>query len=82
MLHLYVDDDGPGVPAEALPKLFDVFYRNDPSRKNPKQGSGLGLAIVWKAIERMEGSIRAENLPQGGLRMTMNIPLAERRKQE
>lgn len=82
MLHLYVDDDGPGVPAEALPKLFDVFYRNDPSRKNPKQGSGLGLAIVWKAIERMEGSIRAENLPQGGLRMTINIPLAERRKQE
>ncbi len=44
-LRLYVDDDGPGVPEEALPKLFDVFYRNDPSRKNPNQGSGLGLAI-------------------------------------
>ena len=80
MLRIYVDDDGPGVPIEALPKLFDVFYRNNPSRKNPKQGSGLGLAIVWKAIERMGGSICDENLPQGGLRMTIKIPLAERRR--
>ncbi len=74
---LYVDDDGPGVPAQALPKLFDVFYRNDPSRKNPNQGSGLGLAIVSKTMERMKGSIRAENLPQGGLRMVLKIPLAK-----
>ena len=80
--YLYVDDDGPGVPAEALPKLFDVFYLNDPSRKNPKQGSGLGLAIVWKAIERMRGFICAENLPQGGLRMVIEIPLEERRQME
>ena len=72
-LVLYVDDDGPGVPAQALPKLFDVFYRNDPSRKNPNQGSGLGLAIVSKTMERMKGSIRAENLPQGGLRMVLKI---------
>lgn len=68
---------GPGVPAQALPKLFDVFYRNDPSRKNPNQGSGLGLAIVSKTMERMKGSIRAENLPQGGLRMVLKIPLAK-----
>ena len=81
-LFLYVDDDGPGVPPKALPKLFDVFYRNDPSRKNPKQGSGLGLAIVWKAVERMTGAIHAENLPQGGLRMAIQIPLAERGQQE
>ena len=73
---LQVDDDGPGVPAEALSRLFDVFYRSDPSRKNPHQGSGLGLAIVAKALERMGGSICAENLPEGGLRITMKIPLA------
>ena len=73
---LQVDDDGPGVPAEALSRLFDVFYRSDPSRKNPHQGSGLGLAIVAKTLERMGGSICAENLPEGGLRITMKIPLA------
>lgn len=72
---LFVDDDGPGVPDEALPKLFDVFYRNDPSRKNPNQGSGLGLAIVWKTMERMGGTIHAENLSTGGLRMVLEIPL-------
>ena len=80
-LLLYVDDDGPGVPAEALSKLFNVFYRNDPSRKNPNQGSGLGLAIVSKTIERMGGSIHAENLPEGGLRIVLKIPLAEREKE-
>ena len=39
-IRLFVDDDGPGAPEAALPKLFDAFYRNDPSRKNPDQGSG------------------------------------------
>lgn len=38
----------PGVPEEALPKLFDAFYRSDPARKNPAGGSGLGLAIAAK----------------------------------
>ena len=77
-IRLFVDDDGPGVPEAALPKLFDAFYRNDPSRKNPDQGSGLGLAIAAKSLERMGGSIRAENRPGGGLRMTIHIPLAGR----
>lgn len=74
---LTVDDDGPGMPPEALPRLFDVFYRNDPARKNPDQGSGLGLAIVAKSMERMGGTIRAENRPQGGLRMVLRIPQTE-----
>ena len=77
-IRLFVDDDGPGAPEAALPKLFDAFYRNDPSRKNPDQGSGLGLAIAAKSLERMGGSIRAENLPGDGLRMTIHIPLAGR----
>lgn len=41
--YLSFADDGPGVPKEALPHLFEVFYRSDPSRQNPHQGSGLGL---------------------------------------
>lgn len=59
-------DDGPGVPKEALPHLFEVFYRSDPSRQNPDKGSGLGLAIVANAVQRMGGSIEAfDNKPQG-----------------
>lgn len=59
-------DDGPGVTEEALPHLFEVFYRSDPARRNPGKGSGLGLAIVANAVQRMGGSIQAfHNEPQG-----------------
>lgn len=67
-------DDGPGVPAEALPKLFDAFYRSDPARKNPAGGSGLGLAIAARTVERMGGTIAARNAPAGGLEITMILP--------
>ena len=72
-----IDDNGPGVPSEALPKLFDVFYRSDPSRNNPNKGSGLGLAITSKILERFGGSIHAENLQPKGLRIVMTIPKEE-----
>jgi signal transduction histidine kinase len=68
-------DNGPGVQAEMLPKLFDVFYRTDPSRS--KTGSGLGLAISVKIIERMGGSIHAELPPVGGLAIVINLPLLQ-----
>ena len=67
-------DDGPGVPEEALPKLFDVFYRSDPARKNPAGGSGLGLAIAAKAVQGMGGTIRACNGPNGGLAVEIILP--------
>jgi len=73
-VRLVFEDDGMGVSEEALSKLFEVFYRTDPSRSNPHQGSGLGLAITQKTIERMNGSICAENVAGGGLRMIINIP--------
>lgn len=71
---LIIDDDGPGVPPEAVSKLFDVFYRSDPSRNNPHKGSGLGLAITAKILERFGGKIWAENLSPKGLRIIMTIP--------
>jgi signal transduction histidine kinase len=67
-------DDGPGVPDEALDKLFHVFYRSDPSRTNPSGGSGIGLAITAKLIERLGGTIRSENVPGGGLAVIMVLP--------
>jgi len=67
-------DDGPGVPGETLPKLFDEFYRGDPSRSDRARGSGLGLAIVAKAAGRMGGSVSAENAEGGGLSILLTIP--------
>lgn len=67
-------DNGPGVPEDSLTKLFDVFYRSDPSRQNPSKGSGLGLAITAKIMARMNGSIRAENALGGGLRIILTLP--------
>ena len=69
-----LEDNGFGVSEEALEKLFDIFYRTDPSRSNPSKGSGLGLSITAKIIEKLGGSIRAENIPEGGLAIIMMLP--------
>lgn len=70
-------DDGVGVMKEQLPKLFDAFYRGDAARTAPGSGSGLGLAVVKKSIEEMGGSVRAENMETGGLKIRFTLPLAE-----
>ncbi len=75
VLQISIEDNGPGISDEALPKLFDVFYRADPSRNNPNSGSGLGLAITAKAIDRMGGSICAKNLTSNGLCMVIQLPI-------
>ncbi|MGN0268117.1 MAG: sensor histidine kinase, partial [Lachnospiraceae bacterium] len=67
-------DDGPGVPQQALPHLFEVFYRSDPARQNPNQGSGLGLAIVAKVIQRMGGTITALPCTSSGLEIRIDFP--------
>ena len=72
-ISFYFTDDGPGVQADTLSKLFDVFYRTDPSRN--KKGSGLGLAISAKIIERMGGSIHAQLPESGGLAIVIKMPL-------
>lgn len=71
-------DNGPGVPEEALEKLFEVFYRNDTSRSNPSQGSGLGLAISKKIINYFGGMMWAENAFDGGLSIYISLPKCER----
>ena len=71
---LTLTDDGPGVPEEALPRLFDVFYRSDPARSNPAGGSGLGLAIAARAVRQMGGGIGARLAPGGGLAIVITLP--------
>lgn len=77
IVRLCFADDGPGVPEEALPKLFHVFYRTDPARRNPNGGSGLGLSIVEKAVHQMGGTITAQNRTGGGLVLLLCLPAAE-----
>ena len=77
MAEIAFSDDGQGVPAGQLPRLFDVFYRGDAARTAPGEGSGLGLAVVKKAVEEMGGNVRAENRENGGLKIIFTLPLAK-----
>lgn len=69
-----VRDHGPGVPADALPKLFEPFFRVDPARSRDSGGAGLGLAIVQRCVAACGGSVEASLPPDGGLQMTVRIP--------
>jgi len=69
---LTVLDRGPGIPETDLTKVFDRFHRADTARAMP--GSGLGLAIVRDVVERMDGTVRAENRSGGGLSIGFDVP--------
>ena len=62
-----VSDDGPGVSDEDLDRLFDRFYRVDPSRSRERGGTGLGLSIVAAIVRGHGGRIAASHAPGGGL---------------
>ena len=70
-----VNDSGPGVPPAELEKIFQPFYRIDDARGRSTGGVGLGLAITDQAIKLHGGSVRASNLPEGGLLVEIRIPL-------
>jgi len=70
-----VRDHGPGVPEEALPHLFDAFYRVETDRNRISGGIGLGLSLARRAIELHKGAIRAKNA-QPGLEVEMELPAA------
>jgi two-component system sensor histidine kinase CpxA len=72
---LKVSDSGPGVPPEALAKLFEPFYRLDEARGRQTGGVGLGLAITERAVRFHGGKVSAHNRGEGGLRVEMRLPL-------
>ena len=71
---LSVENDGPAIPAEDLPHLWEPFYKGDKSRSREGGGSGLGLALVKGAAEAHKGTCRAENRSGGGVRFTIELP--------
>jgi len=73
-LRLAVQDNGPGIPADALPHIFERFYRAGRSRSRTEGGAGLGLAIARRLAELHGGSLEAANLPQGGAVFTLSLP--------
>ena len=69
-----VRDDGPGIPDDALPHLFDRFYRGDTARSRTA-GAGLGLTVAAAIADAHQGTIRAANVPAGGLEVSLTLPL-------
>jgi signal transduction histidine kinase len=68
-VRIAISDNGRGIGAEELPRIFDRFYRADPSRNTSTGGSGLGLAIAKQIVEGHGGTIRAESEPGRGTSM-------------
>src|SRR6202453_1901639 len=69
-----VRDYGPGVPPEALTRIFDPFYRVDSDRNRSSGGLGLGLAIARRSVQLHKGKLTAQNA-RPGLLVTMEFPI-------
>ena len=74
-VEMEVADTGPGIAPEDLPRLFDRFYRADPSRSRSTGGSGLGLTIARRLVEAHGGAIEADSVPGEGSRFTIRLPV-------
>jgi len=79
-LVIQVIDQGPGVPDDALARLFDPFYRVADARDRETGGTGIGLAIAERSVRLHGGTIVAENRAEGGLKILIRLPLEETRE--
>jgi two-component system phosphate regulon sensor histidine kinase PhoR len=71
-----VADDGPGIPAADLERVFERFYRVDKARTRNPGGTGIGLAIVKNLVDLLGGRVKAANGPSGGAVFTVALPAA------
>jgi two-component system, OmpR family, heavy metal sensor histidine kinase CusS len=74
-IQLKVSDNGIGIPAEALPRIFDRFYRVDEARSQDEGSSGLGLSIAKWVVEAHRSTITVDSTPGEGSTFTVSIPL-------
>ena len=73
-VEVQVADTGPGIAPDDLPRVFDRFYRADPSRSRSTGGTGLGLTIARRLVEAHGGSIEAESVVGQGSRFIIRLP--------
>lgn len=71
---LYVDDSGPGIPAEEREHVFDPFYQLEPSLTRTHEGLGLGLSIAQALARAHGGTLHVQDSPLGGARLTLTLP--------
>jgi len=75
---IFVEDDGPGVDPANLERIFERYVTDRPAGQDDNPHFGIGLWIVRRNVESLNGTVSAENRRQGGLRVTVRLPLAER----
>jgi two-component system phosphate regulon sensor histidine kinase PhoR len=73
-LEVFVRDDGPGIPAESLDRVFERFYRVDKARSRDQGGTGLGLSIVKHIVQAHRGEVRVESGPGKGATFFFTLP--------
>lgn len=76
-VEVWVRNEGQGIPAEALPRVFERFYRVDQARSREQGGTGLGLAIVKHIVQSHGGDVRVESVPGSGATFFFTVPKAE-----
>ena len=74
VLEIFVRDDGPGIPPEALDRVFERFYRVDKARSRDQGGTGLGLAIVKHIVHAHGGEVRCESALGKGATFFFTLP--------
>jgi signal transduction histidine kinase len=74
-IRVEVEDTGPGIPEDQRARVFERFYRLDPSRSRGDGGTGIGLAIARSIVEAHDGRIWVDAAPEGGSRFVVELPI-------
>jgi two-component system sensor histidine kinase CpxA len=72
-IQITINDQGPGVPAESLQRIFEPFYRVSDARDRDSGGNGVGLAITARVVKLHDGTVTAANRPAGGLQVAIRL---------